>query len=293
MQGTGFTLTMAEEPALPVLIAAPHGGRSYSEDVLENFRDPECRLRLEDRHVDGLAADIARESGAALLVAQTPRAEIDLNRAPDDVDWTMIRGAKTARTRHSLANRRARGGLGLVPRRLPGSGEIWKRLIDRPELDRRIEMVHRPYHQALGQSLERLRDHWGAALLVDLHSMPPLKRRHPGEKTAEFVIGDRFGSSCDSRLVAGALNYLGAEGRAVSHNKPYSGGYVLDRHGAPMRGVHAMQIEVCRSIYLDARLDVPSARQPAIVKLLSGLVRRLAAVVVELGAAGQLPQAAE
>lgn len=293
MDGENFTLEIAQQPVLPVLIAAPHGGRAYSEEILDNFRDPDSRVRLEDRHVDGLASEAARETGAALLLAKVPRAVIDLNRAPDDVDWSMIQGGKAVRTRHSLANRRARSGLGLVPRRLPGVGEIWKRPIDRAELDHRIETVHRPYHQALGQSLERLRDHWGAALLLDLHSMPPLRRRHLDERTAEFVIGDRFGSSCDSRLVASAMNFLGGEGRAVAHNRPYSGGYVLDRHGAPKRGIHAMQIEVCRSTYLDARLDSPSARLPAISRLLSGLVCRLASQVAEIGRGKQLPQAAE
>lgn len=293
MPNSSFSLSVTDSPAVPVLIAAPHGGRDYSDEILANLRDPNCLTRLEDRHVDGLAHDIAKETGASLLVANTPRAVIDLNRAPDDVDWTMVQGKKTVRMRHSLANRRARSGLGLVPRRLPGLGEIWKRKLERADLDERIETVHRPYHQALGSTLEALRDHWGAALLIDLHSMPPLRRRHPEERTAEFVIGDRFGASCDSRLIASALNHLGGEGRAVAHNRPYSGGYVLDRHGAPLRGIHAMQIEVCRSTYLDARLETPSARHPAIAKLLSGLVCRLAGEVVEIGRGEQLAQAAE
>lgn len=291
--GTHFTLDVAADPPLPILIAAPHGGREYPLTLMENLRNRDAVLRLEDRHVDTLAREVAGFTGAALIVAGAPRAMIDLNRAPDDVDWSMVSGEKAARTRHSLANRRARSGLGLIPRRLPGSGEIWKRPLERRELDRRIELVHRPYHAAVGKALESLRDRWGAALLVDLHSMPPLRSRHPGSVAPEFVIGDRFGSSCDPRIVACTLRYLAAHAKAAAHNRPYSGGYVLDRHGVPQRGLHAMQLEVCRSSYLDTRLEEPSARLPALARLLAGLVRQLAGEVAELGRNEQFRQAAE
>lgn len=288
-----FTFEVAVDPPLPILIAAPHGGRAYPPTLMENLRNRDAVLRLEDRHVDTLAREVAGLTGAALIVAETPRAMIDLNRAPDDVDWSMVSGEKAARTRHSLANRRARSGLGLIPRRLPGSGEIWKRPLERSELDRRIELVHRPYHVAVGKALELLRDRWGAALLVDLHSMPPLRSRHPGSVAPEFVIGDRFGSSCDPRVVACTLRYFAAGARVTAHNRPYSGGYVLDRHGAPQRGLHAMQLEVCRSTYLDTRLEEPSARLPALARLLAGLVRQLAGEVAELGRNEQYRHAAE
>lgn len=288
-----YDVFRADNPGVPVLIAAPHGGRDYPEDVLASMRDPSLRLRLEDRHVDTLAAEVARLSTATLISANAPRAIVDLNRAPDDVDWGMVSGQRPERARHSLANRRARSGLGLVPRRLPGTGELWKHPLPRSELEHRIETVHRPYHQALGSVLESLRDEWGAALLVDLHSMPPLRKRHPGQVTPEFVIGDRFGASCDGRLVATALNHFGEHFRPVAHNRPYSGGYVLDRHGAPRRGIHAIQVEVCRSSYLDNRLEEPCARLSAVARILADMVVRLAAEVAELGRRDEMPQAAE
>lgn len=288
-----FELTLPDAAPLPILIAAPHGGRAYPAPVMENFRSSDTHLRLEDRHIDTLAIEITRQTGAGLLVAHTPRAVIDLNRAPDDVDWTMVSGAKKSAMRHSLANRRARSGLGLVPRRLSGVGEIWRRPLTQVELDERIETVHRPYHQALGLALEQLRDRWGAALLIDLHSMPPLRRRHMDEIVPEFVIGDRFGASCDGRLVSSVIEHFNEAGRPASHNRPYSGGYVLDRHGAPRRGIHAIQIEVCRSTYLDPRLVQPGPRMATIAKLLARLVRRLARQVAEIGGDATLPQAAE
>ena len=292
-EGRVFELHASGDFPLPVLIAAPHGGRAYSSELMENFRHSEMRSRLEDRCVDTLARAVADETGASLLVAFAPRAMIDLNRAPDDVDWSMVRGEKPERLRHSLANRRARSGLGLVPRRLPGVGEIWKQPIERGELDRRLNEVHRPYHLSLAATLERMRDKWGASLLLDLHSMPPLRPRYPDEVAPEFVLGDRFGASCDGRLSASALNYFGGTQRPVAHNRPYSGGYVLDRHGAPQRGLHAIQLEVCRSSYLDSRLMQPSARMPAVAKLIAGLVRRLAADVADIGQSGRMAQAAE
>lgn len=292
--GPAYRLYRGADAVLPVLIAAPHGGRSYPPSILAGMRDAErATLRLEDRHVDTLARAVARQTGAALLVAEAPRAVIDLNRAPDDIDWSMVAGGRPAGARHSLANRRARSGLGLVPRRLPGTGEIWRAPLEKRELEERIDLIHRPYHRAVGETLDRMGDRWGAALLLDLHSMPPLRPRNPEEPPAEFVVGDRFGVSCDARLTAISLRHFGEAGRAVNHNRPYSGGYVLDRHGAPTRGVHALQLEICRSTYLDARLETPSIRLPAVARMLAGLIRALASEVAALGRDSQIAQAAE
>lgn len=287
-EAPAFTLRRPRGWPIPVLIAAPHGGRAYTSALLAGMRDPGfAQLRLEDRHCDALADAVAGETGAALLVAHAPRAMIDLNRSADDVDWSMIVEGAPPGARHSLANRRARTGLGLVPRRLPGLGEIWKHRLSRAELSRRVAGIHAPYHAAVAQTLEDLRDRWGAVLLLDLHSMPPLRARHAQERPSEFVIGDRFGASCSQALVTTAFAFFAAQGRLAVHNRPYAGGYVLDRHGAPARGVHALQIEVCRASYLDARLAEPSPRMPGVVRTLAGLVRALASEVAALGGGPQ------
>ncbi len=293
-----FSLRLAPGAPVPVLIAAPHPGRMYPSYLTAAMRDPAyAALRLEDRLVDGLAEAIAAATGAGLLIAHAPRAMLDLNRSPDDVDWSMVAGGppegSPASARNSLANRRARGGLGIVPRRLSGLGEIWKGSLDRGELDARIAGIHAPYHAALAGALEDLRDRWGAVLLIDLHSMPPLSARPVGQPAAEFVIGDRFGASCDSALISTAFAYFETHGRAASHNRPYAGGYVLDRHAAPARRIHAIQLEVCRSSYLDAALSEPSGRAAGVARLLAGLVRTLAAEVAAIGGAGRMPLAAE
>ncbi len=293
-----FTLLLENDAPIPVLIAVPHAGRAYPESLTAKMRDPvHAALRLEDRHVDGIAEAVAQMTGAALLVAHAPRAMLDLNRAAEDVDWSMVVGGAPAGTpgggRHSLTNRRARGGLGIVPRRLAGFGDIWKSPLERAELEERLAVIHRPYHSALSAALEALRDRWGAALLLDLHSMPPLPVRRIGQPAPEFVLGDRFGASCSRTLVSAALDYLAAHDRPVAHNRPYAGGYVLDRHAAPARGIHAMQLEVCRSTYLDARLAEPSGRAAGVARLIAGLVRALAAEVAALGESGRIPLAAE
>lgn len=288
-----FSLKRPPGAPLPVLIAAPHGGRAYPPALVETMRDPAfSALRLEDRYIDRMAEAVAEATGAALIVAHAPRAMLDLNRATDDMDWSMVVGGGPDGSRNSIANRRARSGLGLVPRRLPGQGEIWKGRLERAELEDRIAGIHTPYHAALAATLADLRDRWGAALLVDLHSMPPLRPRHAGEKAGEFVIGDRFGASCNHRLVAHAFHWFERNGRVALHNRPYAGGYVLDRHAAPTRGIHALQLEVCRASYLDARLAEPSARFASVVRTVAGLVRSLAGEVSAFGGS-QLPLAAE
>lgn len=289
-----FAMSPAPNAPVPVLIAVPHAGRDYPAHVLDSLREPRfAQLRLEDRYVDRLAREVASAAGVPIITARAPRAMLDLNRARDDVDWGMIAGKSPGEVPHSQANRRSRSGLGLVPRRLPGFGDIWKSHLTQAELDERIEGIHRPYHASLAQKLERIRDEWGAALLVDFHSMPPLKRR-PGEhQVARFVLGDRFGASCDGSLTAYALRSLQAQGWPVAHNRPYSGGFVLDHHSAPNRGIHALQFEICRSTYLDRNLDQPGDGLAPVAALMATLVRDLGAATAKLAQRGHYAQAAE
>ncbi|WP_428027730.1 N-formylglutamate amidohydrolase [Altererythrobacter sp.] len=289
-----FSILEPRNQTIPVLVSVPHAGRDYPPSILENMRDPAYAcLKLEDRYVDRLAEEVVRLTGAAMIVSHAPRAMLDLNRARDDVDWGMFSGTHGQEGRHSQSNRRARSGLGLVPRRLPGSGEIWRKHLSREDLDARIEGIHRPYHLAASRRLERIRDEWGAALLLDIHSMPPLKRSYGQERVPRLVIGDRFGASCHGSLASRALDYLDVQGWSAAHNRPYSGGFMLDHHSAPGRGLHAMQLEICRSTYLDGNLNEPGAGLEPMAKLVSGLLRDLGAETARLGQGGQLAQAAE
>lgn len=278
-----YFLDAPQPSTIPVLIAVPHAGRAYPAAVFERMRNPgTAAVRLEDRYADQLARRVADATGAALLVAQAPRAMIDLNRDPGDVDWDMFARGRPDMLGSYEPGRRSRSGLGLIPRRLPGLGELWKRRHEQSDLDDRIALIHEPYHACLATELQRLRERWGAALLLDLHSMPPLPKQG-GNWPAEFVLGDRFGATCSGALVASSFAYFSEMRRAIAHNRPYAGGYVLERHARPDSHIHAFQLEIDRTSYLDPAQSEPGAGFAAIVHLLTGLVRRLAGEVAELG----------
>ncbi len=281
-----FSLHAGEPSPIPVLLAVPHAGQVYPPSLLAQMRSPaSSAMRLEDRHVDQVARFAADETGAALLVAHAPRAMIDLNRSPDELDPEMIRYGRgsAAPPRSTPLGWRTRSGLGLVPRRLPGFGELWRGPFSEAAIAARIERIHQPYHGTLQAVLEQMRERWGMALLLDIHSMPPLPARLSGEPAPVCVLGDRFGASCDAALALAAQEYLAAQGLKVAANRPYAGGYVLDRHGLPKQGIHAIQIEFCRSLYLDFQLDQPGAGVAVIGRMLAGLVRYLAEEVAAMG----------
>jgi N-formylglutamate amidohydrolase len=288
-----FTLSGPLPSAIPVLISVPHAGRAYPGSLLEHMRNPGfAALRLEDRYVDLLAESVAAVTGASLLIANAPRAMVDLNRAADDIDWDMFGCGAPPDVGSYTPGKRARSGLGLIPRRLPGIGELWKRRHDERDLTARISGIHEPYHTTLGEALAGLRDRWGAALLFDLHSMPPLALRG-SQPPPEFVLGDRFGTSCHGSLIGSAFAYFAEMRRGAAHNRPYAGGYVLERHAAPGEGLHALQLEIDRSSYLDSRLTEPGKGFAAMAHLLAGMVRRLAVEVAALGRMRSPPDWAE
>ncbi len=279
-----FRYSSISSASMPVILAVPHAGRSYPEEIIRQMRDPQSSmLKLEDRFVDKLATKIARETGAAILIAEAPRAMIDLNRNVDDVDWGMVTGAGRKSPNSSDANRRARSGLGLVPRRLARE-EIWRGPLGMDDLMGRISNIHVPYHAKLATMLERMCDRFGIATLIDLHSMPPLMRQERDSAPVEFVLGDRFGGSCDAAMTHAVEGFFHVAGRRLLRNRPYAGGYVLDRHGNPRRMMHAFQLEICRTLYLDSKFENLTSRSDALVRLLSQMVKEVAVQTCLLGA---------
>lgn len=282
-----FVLAGPDAPPSPVVISVPHAGRDYPAALQALARVPVARLQaLEDRFADFLIDDAVMQ-GATAVVARHARAWIDLNRDPRDLDAGMIAPPPDAhRLMHSA---KVRAGLGLVPRRLPVLGELWSRRLTAAELEARLSRTHEPYHRAVAAQLAKAKAVFGHAVLIDCHSMPPLPSDH-GVPGARMVIGDRFGGSAADELVDGAIMTIAGYGIEAARNLPYAGGYTLDRHGAPRRGIHAIQIEFDRALYLDGNLDRISAGLVDCRRLLADIADRLAAI---LGRQASLPIAAE
>jgi N-formylglutamate amidohydrolase len=267
-----FTLSNVDALNFPVLVSVPHSGRDYPPELLDNLNVSASHLlRLEDRYADRLAAS-AIAAGFPSIIARKPRAWVDLNRNRTEIDPAMVVGMDAAQT--PQISKKVRGGLGILPRRLHGAGNLWRDKWQHQHVMERIEQDHEPYHLMVARLLDQIRSVYGCALLLDLHSMPSVfddKNRQIG-----FVIGDRFGRSCDSRFAELAAGHFRKRGYHVQTNHPYSGGYILERHGKPTNNVHAFQLEVDRALYLDQSLREPIAESRAIADLIGQCCTMLA-----------------
>jgi N-formylglutamate amidohydrolase len=260
----------ASMPASPVVLSVPHAGRDYPLALRAALRVPvEALYGLEDRHVDKVA--LAARVQETLLIQRPARAWIDLNRAETERDPRIDDGADiTAQPQQSV---RLRSGLGLVPRRIGRAGDLWRRRFAGEEIDARIAADHRPYHAALAAALDRARRRFGAAVLLDIHSMPPIG---PSDTAPTIVFGDRFGRAAASRFVDRLEAAADQAGLIRALNSPYAGGEVLDRHADPANNIHAIQIEWDRSLYLDPLLDRPGAGLPRVAAMLRRMIDAVA-----------------
>lgn len=260
-------------PASPVILSVPHAGRAYPPAIAELLRVPVAALMpLEDRHVDAVAQ--GARTVQTMLVQNTPRALIDLNRGEDDRDPMVDEGTRPlALPQRSV---KVRSGLGLVPRRVTGAGELWRRRLSASEAMARIVEDHRPYHQALSAALAAAWRRFGIAVLVDLHSMPPLTGDGSGGG-ARVVLGDRFGRAASTRLMRRAATVVRDAGLTMAFNTPYAGGHILERHAHPRIGIHGIQVELDRSLYLDSAMDGPGPGLDATARMIGALLTALEA----------------
>ena len=262
-------------PPTPLVFASPHSGRYYPEDMMSAaVLDAVSIRRSEDAYVDDLIA-AAPEHGAALIVANFARAYIDLNREPFELDASMFADELPEHARSRTA--RVAAGLGTIARVVSEGQEIYRRKLMFAEAEVRIAGAHQPYHEALKGLIAEAKAAHGYALLVDWHSMPSAATRSGArEKVSDIVLGDRFGSACDALLPNRIERELEGLGYRVVRNIPYAGGYTTEHYGRPHRGVHALQIEINRALYLDEATLTPTSGFAPLKTHLGTLIRALA-----------------
>lgn len=272
----GFTRYGPADPTSPVVLSVPHAGRDYPPVLRAALAVPLGSAQtLEDRYADTLA--LSARTVETLFVQDRARAWIDLNRREDERDPRVDEGAHDV----PAAALKLRSGLGLIPRRAAQARDLWRRRFTTAEVDERIVQDHRPYHAALTDALHRARRRFGLAVLLDIHSMPPLANQ------VRVVVGDRFGRSAAARFVARLEGEAGD--RPTALNTPYAGGHVLERHADPANGIHALQLELDRALYLDPRFDRPGAGFAATVAMLG----RMIAALTDEALTGGFAEAAE
>lgn len=255
---------------VPVILSVPHAGRDYPDWLVAMAKGGASSLcALEDPLVDELIEG-AIDLGIGAVVAQTPRAAVDCNRAEDEIDPTVVRTGPIA----SLSPR-ARGGLGIVPGRTASHGALWRQPIAQQDLEDRLVQAHRPFHDAIDQLLMGLLDRFGCALLLDCHSMPP------PDSGPSVIIGDRYGQSAAPWVTTEAVKVVASMGFRAGVNQPFAGGHVVQRHGNPARGVHAIQIEIDRRCYLQFGAARRGTGFPKVARLFEELAMRLGTALID------------
>ena len=267
----------------PLVLSSPHSGSIYPASFLAASRlDPRALRRSEDAHVDALWARAAA-GGVPMLKAHFPRAFLDLNREPYELDPRMFE-----RPLPQFANTRSlrvAGGLGTIPRNVGEGQEIYAGKLPVEEAMRRIDGLYKPWHQTLHGLLRRAQRQFGLAVLIDCHSMPSWIGAHsqkPERIDADFVLGDRYGAACGGPLVDLVERHLRAAGYHVQRNKPYAGGFITEHYGNPGAGFHALQIEINRALYMDEQNLEPKAAFGPLSADLADLTQRLMALAADM-----------
>jgi len=269
-----FDVREPEQHSIPFVYNSPHSGRDYPQEFLARSRlDGLSIRRSEDHFVDELFA-AAPDHGAPLLVAKFPRAYVDVNREPYELDPKMFTGPLPPYVNaHSV---RVAGGLGTIARIVAENMEIYRERLTAEEGIARIETIYKPYHACLRRLVARTHARFGAAVLIDCHSMPGNIRLSGSAVRPDFIIGDRYGTSASADITQAALEILEDFGFTAVRNKPYAGGFITEHYGRPARGLHALQIEINRALYVDEATLQKRANFSAMAAILSRFVARMA-----------------
>jgi N-formylglutamate amidohydrolase len=281
-----------EEPAAwraPIIFNSPHSGSIYPVDFLDASRiDIAALRRSEDSFMDELIEDLSRR-GFPVVRVNFPRSYVDVNREPYELDPRMFTGRLP-----SFANTRSMrvaGGLGTIPRVVGDGQEIYRDRLSVDDALGRIEALYKPYHRALRRLINKAHQTFGAVVLVDCHSMPSIGVSRDEPRRPDVVIGDRYGTSCAPLLADTVEETMRGLGYSVGRNKPYAGGFITEHYGNPASGLHTVQLELNRAIYMDERRRERGPRFEQIAKDFAALADALAAV--PLGDLGPFQAAAE
>lgn len=244
-----FEIRRPMQQTEPFVFNSPHSGRIYPESFLDMSRLDRLTIRRsEDHYVDELFAGVV-QLGAPMLAAQFPRAWLDVNREPYELDPRMFDGPLPPFA--NIGSMRVAGGLGTIPRLVAENMDIYRGRLSVEEGFSRIERVYRPYHANLRRMIAQTHVQFGKAILIDCHSMPANVRVAGGSRRPDVIIGDRYGASAAHDLSRAAVSFLSGLGYHVVRNKPYAGGFITEHYGRPSRGLHALQIEINRGLYVD------------------------------------------
>ena len=233
----------------PFIWCSPHSGQIYPQAFLDIVRlTPAALRKSEDCFVDELIACVPA-LGAPVLAAQFPRAYLDVNREPYELDPELF--LEPLPDYANTASARVIGGLGTIARIVADGEEIYTRPLRLAEAFERIELLYKPFHAALADLIDHTHRKFGYAILIDCHSMPSALMTQNGGARPDFVLGDRFGSACHPTLSAYTRDTLTRLGYETHMNRPYAGGFITEHYGRPLRNIHALQIEINRGLYLD------------------------------------------
>ena len=278
-----FAINAPKRWLQPAVFNSPHSGRYYPKGFLAASRlDAHALRKSEDCYIDELF-NFAPEIGAPLLKANFPRAYLDVNREPYELDPRMF--AEELPGYANISSVRVAGGLGTIPRIVSEGDEIYRGPIALAEALRRIEAIYRPYHRMLSDLIGRANEAFGNVLLVDCHSMPSSACAHVSfhcGKGVDVVLGDRHGAACAEEITAALEELLSARGLRVVRNKPYAGGFITQNYGSPAHGRHALQIEINRAIYMDERRLEPTLGHTRIRAILHAVFAELLPEFVDL-----------
>jgi N-formylglutamate amidohydrolase len=280
------------EPAVwraPIIFNSPHSGSVYPDQFLTASRiDLPALRRSEDSFMDELIGDLS-DHGFPVVRVNFPRSYVDVNREPYELDPRMFNGRLP-----SFANTRSMrvaGGLGTIPRVVGDGQEIYRERLSVDDALGRIEALYKPYHRALRRLINKAHQVFGTVVVVDCHSMPSVGVSRDEPRRPDVVIGDRYGTSCAALLPDMVEETMSRLGYSVGRNKPYAGGFITEHYGNPASGLHTVQLELNRAIYMDERRRERGPRFAQVATDFAALAHALAAV--PLGELGPFQAAAE